>query len=282
MALLLFLYLNPFTLLILTFPQGRVFLIINTLVLSIWLWASSERFKITQQRVRIPEILIGSTLVIAAFALNLPTLRESSFGIVDMFLVFLGLTVVFYGIKGLKTLSIPLLFFISVIVVSQIEFAVDAVRNLEYTLLGPWGNTFSPLLGIETQVYEELTRVTTVDGTYFLEFDGPLRGLRGIVAYGSLGLVMLVAPSAPRARKIILALLVVAGTYLFTIVRLGVVLAGIAALGVDAGLAIQNYLGFLILSGWILIFKFFALPFLARSASPLVSSPTGDNITQTQ
>ena len=271
-AILLSLYINPFTLLIGTTPETRIFLIFNTLLLIIWLWVGWGRIKSSKHRGRIPEIFIGSTLVIVAFAANLPSLRDSSFGITDMFLVFIGLMFVFYGIKGLKTLNIPTLFFIIMISATQLELAFDAIRNFEYILLGTWGSSLGPLLGIEVDVFADIARVTVGDMAYFAQLDGPLRGIRGIVAYGSLAAVMLVAPKAPRGRKILLAFLVVAGTYLFTIARLGSVLLAILAIGIDGGLAIQDYLGYIVLTGWILLFRFIALPFLKRSPTPVLQN----------
>ncbi len=264
-ALLLSLYINPFTLLIVTSSDARIFLIFNTMVLVIWFWVGWERIKSSKHRSRIPEIFIGTTLIIVAFAANLPSLRDSSFGIIDMFLVFIGLVFVFYGIKGMKALTIPTLFFIIMISATQLELAFDSLRNFEYVLLGTWGSSLGPFFGIEADVFANTARITVGDKVYFAQLDGPLRGIRGIIAYGSLAAVMLVAPEAPRGRKLLLATLAVAGTFLFTIARLGSVLLAIVAIGIDGGLGVQDYLGYLVLTGWILVFRFIALPFLKNS-----------------
>jgi len=271
-VLLLSLYVNPFTLLIVTNPGGRIFVIFNTMVLVIWLWVGWERIKNSKHRGRISEIFIGTTLVILAFAANLPSLRNSSFGIIDMFLVFVGLVFVFYGIKGIKALNIPILFFIMMITVTQIELAFDTARDFEYVLLGTWGGSLGPFFGIDVDTFAATARITVGDTAYFAQLDGPLRGIRGIVAYGSLAAVMLVAPEAPRRRKVLLAFIAVAGTYLFTIARLGLVLFAIVAIGIDGGLGIQDYLGYLVLTGWILAFRFIALPFLKNSPTPMLQN----------
>ena len=268
--LLLFTYVNPLTLLILTSSQARVFLIIHVMVLAVWLWISWTRIKTSDYKGSIPEILLGSALVVGSLGSNLPGLRESSFGIVDMFIVFIGFTVAFYGIRGSKMLNFPILFFIVMIVAAQSELASDSVRNLEYTLMAGWADPVMSFFGMEVDVFNDVVRLATDSGTFTVQLDGPLRGIRGIVAYGAIAAGMLVSPVAPLRRKFLLALLAVGGTYLFTVVRLGLILVSIATLGIDTGLALQNYVGFVVLTGWIFAFKSFALPLLTRSPVPTI------------
>jgi len=256
LSIVLFSFVNPYTLFLLN-PRETLFILTNAIVLSLWLWVGWERIKRSEHRPRIPEILLGLGILTVSIA---SIIREgSSFGLLDMLLTFLGLSLVFYGVRGLKMLSFPILFFVAMIIVSQAESASFIVRDLEYFLMSGWADSLLGSLGVDVDILRDSVRMTIDDVTYLFRLNDPLRGLRGIVAYGSLSLAAILALKATQKKKVMLASIALIGTFFFTLLRLALTLLGISTIGIETGLAISDYFGLLIMTGWFLAFKFLAL-----------------------
>ncbi len=219
-----------------------------------------------------PEIILGIVLILGNFGRNILGLfGGSSFGLFDMLVVFLGISIIFYGVRGFRMLSLPALYFVIMIVAYQAEFAIQEVRSLEYALAGAMGN-FLGVFGIQAQVIDNIVRLSTPQGIYNLQIDGPCTGIKGMLAYGSLASLMLVDMGGSKKRKILVATIGFMGTFLVNFIRLGVIFLTIYGAGLETGLAVHTYLGYGLFLSWVMIFWSLALPYIRPTQIGSVST----------
>ena len=263
-TLLLLSYFNPITLLWLGTSWTFIFVTATTLL--IWIFVRWERLKNAESRGTLLEVLLGSALIVGNFARNfLGILGEGAFGLVDMFIVFIGVSLIFYGVKGLKMLSLPALYFVIMITAYRAEFALEEVRNLEYFMAGLMGS-FVQLFGIEATVLDNTVMLVTPYGAYVLQIDGPCTGIKGMLAYGSLATLMLVDLEGSGKRKLMVASVGLVGTFMVNLARLAVIFLTIYFAGIETGLALHTYLGYGMFLGWVLLFWAIAMPYISKSS----------------
>ena len=272
-ALLLLTYFNPLTLLIL--GTSWTFLLATIMTLLVWIGVKWEKITSSELRGNFLETLLGVALILGNFGRNfLGLFGGGSFGLVDMLVVFAGVSIIFYGIRGFKMLSLPALYFVIMIVAYRAEFAIQEVRTLEYALAGLMAN-FLGGFGIQAQVIDNIVRLSTPHGVYNLQIDGPCTGIKGMLAYGSLASLMLVDMGGTRNRKLLVVAIGFLGTFVVNLVRLGAIFLTIYAAGLETGLAVHTFLGYGLFLSWVIIFWTIALPYIRPQIGPVSAAITG-------
>ena len=87
------------------------------MTLLVWIGVKWEKITSSELRGNFLETLLGVALILGNFGRNfLGLFGGGSFGLVDMLVVFAGVSIIFYGIRGFKMLSLPALYFVIMIV----------------------------------------------------------------------------------------------------------------------------------------------------------------------
>jgi exosortase/archaeosortase family protein len=235
----------------------------------IWISIKWKDFINFDKKSNLIEIFIGMFLLLANFTRNIIGFGSLSFGLVDMLVIFVALSIAFFGIRSLKFFTIPIVYLSILIVAYQIEFALESVRVLEFALAGFMGS-FLTFFGIETSIYGNIVQLFTLDSNYYLMIDAPCTGIKGMLAYGSLAVLMIVDVKAPIKKKIFITVLGLVGTFLVNIFRLIVIFLTIYFINIDVGLLIHTYLGYSLFIVWVFIFWILAFRFL-ESPKPIIS-----------
>lgn len=250
--LLVFLVISVFLSTSLTF----IFTVTATLLAWFLLkWDEFLQVKARSQRV---EILLGVLLVIANIGRNMLELGSVRFGLVDMLVTFVGLWLAFFGIKSLRFFALPTIYIVVLIAGYQLEFSVTGVTMLEDSLARFMSSLMS-VFGIPSSVDGNIVVLGTPRGSQALTIDAPCTGIKGMLAYGSLAVLTILDAKASLRRKALTTGIGLVGTVLANLLRLTAIFLAVYFLGVDVGLLIHTYLGYLVFIVW--IFAFYTLSF---------------------
>jgi exosortase/archaeosortase family protein len=211
-------------------------------------------------------------LIVVNVARNFVTGTQVSFGLFDMLVAFIGLSIIFYGFAGFRRLWVPLVYILVLVSAYQLEFIAEEVQTLEFFLAQLMTMSMNAL-GIKATLFtpQNVVQLYTPYGPYLLEIAGPCTGVKGMLAYGSLAVLMLLDEKASAKRKLAIALIGVAGTMFVNIMRLNVIFLVIYALGIDVGLFVHTYLGYTLFLAWVMIFWTVAFQHLGpRPTSPMM------------
>ena len=208
------------------------------------------------------EVSLGAIVFIANIIRNL-TIHPISLGLFDMLVAFMTLSVIFYGFNGLKRLWIPAVYLGVLIVTYQLEFVAEEVQTLETALAQMMIFTMNSL-GIKAILSNpvNVVQIFTPYGPYLLQIDGPCTGVKGMLAYGSLAVLMLLDEKASVRRKLAISAIGIAGTFVVNLLRLNVIFLVIYGLGIDAGLFVHSYLGYTLFIVWMVVFWSVAYKYL--------------------
>ena len=211
------------------------------------------------------EVSLGAIVFIANIIRNL-TIHPISLGLFDMLVAFMTLSVIFYGFNGLKRLWIPAVYLGVLIVTYQLEFVAEEVQTLETALAQMMIFTMNSL-GIKAILSNpvNVVQIFTPYGPYLLQIDGPCTGVKGMLAYGSLAVLMLLDEKASVRRKLAISAIGIAGTFVVNLLRLNVIFLVIYGLGIDAGLFVHSYLGYTLFIVWMVVFWSVAYKYLIPS-----------------
>jgi exosortase/archaeosortase family protein len=239
------------------------FLFTVGIVLFAWFFMKWDDFKALKFRSNILGIAIGAALILSDLAENL--LARSSIGLIDMFAIFAGLTIAFYGFKSVKFFWVPMVYIVILIVGYQAEFSIPDVKALEYSLAGLM-SSFMQLLGVKAAVYQNVVALYG-QTTLYLQVDGPCTGLKGILAFGMLSSMTLLDTKLTKKKMIPLLAIGFVGAFLINFVRLAAIFVAFEYLGTDIGTTFHVYLGYSLFIAWVLIFWSLAFRYMVPRPS---------------
>ena len=196
LLLLLLGFFNPITLLL--FQTSLTFIVIVPFTLMIWFIARWQEITEIEEKSNYLEVLVGLGIYASNIARNaFSSNGKPMFGLFDMLVAFISVCIAFYGLKGLKHFILPTAYLSILIVGYQLEFAITEVVFLENFL----ANFMVSVLNFFTIGASANGNVVTVqarDGNpYNLLIDAPCTGIKGMLAYGSLAVLMILDVKAP-------------------------------------------------------------------------------------
>lgn len=254
-------FLNPLTLVIL--GTSDTFTFVVTLTLIVWFWVKWDYFLNVKTVGRYYDILLGLIILILNFVRNFMNIGEISFGLVDMLVTYIALSIMFFGVRGLKFVYIPALYLLILVIGYRLEFVLEEVKSLEYFLAGLM-SSFMNFIGINSVVHENIVDLNTPNSFIRLQIDGPCTGIKGMLAYGSLAILMIVDVKSSINRKGIVISAGLIGTFVVNLLRLIAIFLAMYFLGTELGTLVHAYLGYTLFIVWIFIFWSFAFRFLAN------------------
>ncbi len=225
---------------------------ITVLVLFAWFLLKWEGVKLISMRGSRPEIIFGAFVIVADYALN--AIRGSSVGILDLLVMFLGTVIIFYGVKTLRFFWVPATYGAVLLLGYQIEAYTPNYAALQDWLAGLMVSTVNAI-GIAAIASGHLVSMRIPDGTFLqLDVASSCTGLQGILAFGLLSTMALLDSRPKVSRLIPIFVIGFAGAFLINIVRLLVVFLTFEYLGVDAGITMHVYFGYIVFIAWVLVF----------------------------
>lgn len=267
---LLLAFFNPVTL----FVTGTslTFIIVVPCTLLIWFAAKWDDIAGIGETSRLVEKLLGLGIYVVDIAYNLyrrcvlgipRTPSDVGFGLIDMLIAFVGVCIAFYGLRGFKHFKLPTAYLAVLVVGYQLENRITEVaflQNFLANLITSMLNT----LGISSHVVNGNTVVlTTIYGKEESAIiDAPCTGIKGMLAYGSLAVLMILDVKTTNKRKALSTAIGFIGTFLVNILRLLTIFLVIYFFGIDAGMAVHIYLGYSLFIVWVFLFWTIAFKYL--------------------
>jgi len=247
---LFFAFINPLSILFLNTPFAFLF----SVTLTVILWIGIRRRE-SIYRGNAFEIILGSSLLVGNYGRNLlGILGGGQIGIFDIFLIFLGSYIIFYGVRGLRAGTGPLIYFGLIYVAYQAEFAFPVLVQLEYAMLNQIAPSLS-LIGMKAEVFGDFIRLTTQVETYFLQIGGPFAGIKGFLSYAPLSVLMVLDLKTSRMNKTLLVSFGIVSTFLISLARIWLIFFIILVIGIDLGLATRTFFAFGLYLAWVILFK---------------------------
>jgi exosortase len=241
---------------------------ITVLVLFAWFlikWESVKSITSTGSR---PEVILGVALIAGDYALNL--VRDSSVGILDLLVIFVGTITIFYGLRSLRLFWVPATYGIILLLGYQIEAYTPNYTALQDWLAGVMVSAVNGI-GISATVSGHIVSMQVPDGTFLqLDVASSCTGLQGILAFGLLSTMALLDLKPKVSRLVPIFAIGFIGAFLINIVRLLVVFLTFEFLGVDAGTTMHVYFGYIVFIVWVLVFWAFAFKFLLPSRAQVI------------
>jgi len=253
-------FFNPITLLV--FQTSLTFIVVVPVTLLIWFAARWEEITKIKETSTLIEILLG----IGLYAVNIG--RNASqfatrpfFGLIDMFVAFVSVCIIFYGLRGLRNFILPTAYLAVLIVGYQLEFAITEVGFLQTFLANLIGFLLN-ILGISATVNGINITIHAPEGPISLGISADCTGLKSMLAYGSLAILMILDVKAPIRKKILWATVGLIGTFFVNILRLLSIFLAVHFLGFEAGYSIHTYLGYTLFIAWVFVFWTIAFKYL--------------------
>ncbi len=219
-------------------------------------------------------MVLGVSVIGTVYLFN--AIRGSSVGILDLLVIFLGAAIFSYGLRSLRFFWVPATYGIILLAGYQIENYTPNYTALQDWLAGVMASTLS-VLGISSVASGHIVSMSTSDGTaLLLDLAGTCTGLQGILAFGMLSTMTLLDLKPKMSRLIPIFSIGFGGAFLINIVRLLAVFLTFEFAGVDAGITMHVYFGYLIFIAWVMVFWALAFKYLVpvqKSDSPLTTMP---------
>jgi exosortase/archaeosortase family protein len=271
---------NPLTLFIT--GTSLTFIVVVPCTLLIWFAARWDEIAGIGETSKLPEKLLGLGIYALDIAYNILTNDiwgyryfvlgiprgpdEIGFGLIDMLAAFLSVCIIFYGLRGLKHFKLPTAYLAILIVGNQLENMITEVaflQNFLANLITSMLNT----LGISTSVNGNLVTVNRIGQP--LAIDASCTGIKSILAYGSLAVLMILDVKTTNKRKALSTAVGFIGTFLVNILRLLTIFLVVYFIGIDAGMTVHIYLGYSLFIVWVLIFWSIAFKYLLKPIESL-------------
>jgi exosortase/archaeosortase family protein len=225
---------------------------VTVIVLLAWFMIKWDAVKSITKRSRSVEIAAGLVIITADYVFN--AFRDSSVGIIDLIVIFLGTVVLVFGFRSLKKFWVPATYGIVLLLGYQIENLTPNYSALQNWLASVMASSMN-VLGIGAHATGQYVLMSLQNGTpLLLSLEGSCTGLQGILAFGMLSTMALLDVKPRLSRIAPIFVLGFLGAFLINIVRLFVVFLTFEFFGVDAGTAMHVYFGYLIFFLWVLVF----------------------------
>jgi len=256
-------FFNPITLL--WFQTSLTFIVIVPFTILIWFiarWQEIAEIKGTGSRL---EVLLALGIYTSNIVRNAITLTgRPMFGLFDMLIAFVSVCIAFYGFRGLKNFVLPTAYLSILIIGYQLEFMIVEVAFLE-NFLAYLITSILNLLTITSSANGNLVTVYTKDrGIFSLIIDAPCTGIKGMLAYGSLAILMILDVKTTYKRKVSCTIIGLIGTFFTNILRLLTIFLACYFFGIEAAMAVHTYLGYSLFIIWVLVFWTIAFKYMLR------------------
>lgn len=254
-------FFNPITLLL--FDVSRTFSFVVPFTLLIWFIAKWDNISRIEDRSEVWEKILGVLIYSADISRNIFfSFERPMFGLSDMLVAFFSVCVAFYGFKALKHFKLPLVYMLVLVVGYRLEFAITEVVFLE-NFLASVISALLNLLSIGSRVDGNSVSFHAIDGRiHSLLIDAPCTGIKGMLAYGSLAILMAIDVEAPLKKKVICVFVGAVGTFLVNILRLLTIFLSCYFFGEEAAMAVHTYLGYSLFIVWVLVYWTIAFRYL--------------------
>lgn len=243
------------------FGTSLTFIVVVPFTILIWFIARWQEIGEIKETSNYIEMLLAAGIYISNIVRNVLGFSEGfqGIGLFDMLVAFVVVCVAFYGFKGLKQFILPTAYLSILIVGYRLEFAFTEVAILENflaRLMVSSLNSFS----ITASANSNLVTLYSRQGNhYLLLIDAACTGIKGMLAYGSLAILMILDIKTTFKRKLLWTVIGTLGTFLVNIVRLFSIFLAAYLLEIETALAIHTYLGYSLFIVW--IFMFWAIAF---------------------
>ena len=273
---LLFAFFNPVT--IFFTGTSLTFIIVVPFTLLIWFAARWDNIAGIGETSKLLEKLLGLGIyslditynLYRRYVLGIPrTPSDVGFGLIDMLIAFVSVCIAFYGLRGFKHFKLPIAYLVILIVGYQLENRITEVAFLQNFL----ANLITSMLnGLGISAYANGNLVTVQRVGQPLAIDANCTGIKGILAYGSLAVLMILDVEATNKSKALSTAIGFIGTFLVNILRLLTIFLVVYFLGIDAGMAVHIYLGYSLFIVWVLLFWTIVFKYLLK---PMEGLPEG-------
>ena len=255
-------FFNPITLLL--FKASLTFIVVVPCTLMLWLVTRWDVIKEIQARGSLLEVLVGVSLYLANVVRNVAlSSGRAMFGLFDMLVAFVSVCIITYGLRGLRHFTLPIAYLSILILGYQLEFMVPEIAPLQNFLAQAVTSTLN-LFGVSASADGSVVTLHARDGVFSLIIDRDCTGLKGVLAYSSLAVLMILDVKAANRRKAICTFMGLAGTFAVNFLRLFIIFLVCYLMGLDAALALHTYLGYGLFILWIIAFWLFSLNYLSH------------------
>jgi len=232
---------------------------IMTITLFAWFIMKWESVKALRVKGKPWEIVLGSGVILADYLENL--YFNSSFGLIDMLVVFSAIALIFFGLKSFKLFWVPATYGIVLLLGYQLE---NNIPN--YVALQDWMASVMVsvmhLLGITAVASGHIVALNTGANSLLLNVESDCTGIQGVLAFGMLS-TMALLDTKPRALSLAVLLAVgFVGVFMVNILRLILVFLTFDFLGGSWGTPVHLYVGYGLFIAWVLIFWSLAFKYL--------------------
>jgi len=271
LLLMMLAFFNPVTLF--WFQTSLTFTVIVPITLLIWFiteWQHIVKIEKTGNRL---EVLLG----LGIYAINI--LRNvfshngrPMFGLFDMLIAFISVCIAFYGFRGLKHFTLPTAYLTILIVGYQLEFAITQIaflQNFLAHLMASMLNFFT----IRASANSNLVTLYTKEGVHSLVINADCTGFKGMLAYGSLAILMILDVKTTYKRKMLCTVIGLIGTFLVNILRLFTIFLAVYFVRIEAGIAVHTYLGYTLFIAWVFVFWTIAFKYLLKPRKKTADFP---------
>ncbi len=272
-------FFNP--LVILWYGTSQTFILVVPVTLLVWFAVKWDSFVKLSAKSGWAEVILGGTVYLGDLTWN--AYSHSAIGLSDMLVLTLALIVGFFGFRSIKQEFLLPTAYLAVLAFSYYaEFHIPQIQALQNFLAQVVVSVLTPL-GIKTMVWSSSSDIITVWGRQGIPGPNPFSlwiekdctGVKGMLAYGSLAILMVLDVKTTLRRKIVVTVVGLAGTFIVNIGRLLVIFLSAYNWGVDAGLTVHAYLGYGLFIAWVLVYWTLALRYVSGPAAfPLPSKET--------
>jgi len=260
LALTMLSFFNPVTLVF--FKFSYTFIVIVPFTLLIWFAADWTEISKIQKKGSAPEILLGLTIYGLNLARNLLALNEKPmFGLADMFIAFICVCLAVYGARAIRKFTLPIAYIAILVVGYQLEFMITEIKFLEDFLAQVVTSALN-FLTIGASVNCNLVTIQSPRGAFQFVIDAPCTGIKGMLAYGSLAVLMALDVKTTRKRKGICILVGAVGTFLVNILRLIAIFLSCYFFGQETAMAVHMHLGYSLFIVWVITFWAIAFKYI--------------------
>lgn len=232
-----------------------------------------EKYKKLPSKTRWLDIIIGIIFIYISFFLYLSVKfftgsgfgLHPQFGYVDIIVLLVGITVIFYGIANLKRFLIPFALVFSLVLFNNLQ-SIGLMKDV----IGPV--FVEATIIISSAILNIFGYAIQISGSTFILPNGTViqmlvwcSGINSVLFYSVFAGVLLLKVDAKRNKKILAFILGAIGVFFVNIVRVSMLVAVATSYGISLMGAFHTHLGdllFLVYIGifWWLLFKFLEEP----------------------
>ncbi len=249
---------------LLLFGTSLTFIVIVPFTILIWFLTRWKEITGIRERSNFLEMLLALGMYFSNIMRNALGFLESfqGIGLFDMFVAFISVCIAFYGIKGLKQFILPTAYLSILIVGYQLEFAITEIVLLENFLAHLMASILNVFTITASANNNLVTLYSRLGNPYLLRVDAPCTGIKGMLAYGSLAILMILDIKTTYKRKALWATIGAVGTFSVNILRLLSIFLAAYFLEIDTALVIHTHLGYSLFIVWVLVFWIIAFKYL--------------------